>query len=635
MSGLCGIVSREGRPVDAGILRAMLDAGAHRGPDGARAWLGEGAALGHLALDTAPEDRLERQPLAESGLVVSADARIDNREQLAHSHAAAGEPARRTAASSRLILAAYQRWVTACPEHLLGDFAFAVWDARERSLLLARDAMGLRPLYYRLTPSQLLFASEIGQLIACPVVPVELDERMVAAHLTGQPTPLDWTFYRGIAQLPPGHALLVEGSRHRLWRYWDVDPGHRIRYRNDQDYAEHFRDLFKEAVRCRLRSVRPVGLMLSGGVDSGSVAATAGWLLENERERLSVPSFRTYSYAFDRLTQCDERHVSRLITDRYCLSATDVPAEDAHPLAGFPEHGPTRDAPSYLAHQPLHERVFARARADGVATMMTGCRGDLLVGCDHDHLGLLATGLWREVLADLRTESGNSRRFPRIVAKRLLLPALMSWWPPCTLVPMRRRLWGRMAGWHMVPPYPDWLRTDFADRVGLAELAQRVEAPPGLAASSVRQRYETIFIELHMRSLVDLERNQARFGLAIADAWSDRRLAEFVLAIPQSQLHRPSDYKSLARRAMIGLMPEEARRKVGKVTLGPLAHYALRTAARNTISDLITDSEVAARGYVLENKLQAFYEAVRLGERSVAGLWGILSLERWLREYWR
>jgi asparagine synthase (glutamine-hydrolysing) len=632
VSGLCGIISLDGRPVDRTALQAMLDAGAHRGPDGAGTWFGEGAALGHLALHSTPEDRRVRQPLEEDGIVVAADARIDNADELSRALApdGAGESG---AGAARLIHSAYRRWGAACPERLLGDFAFAVWDAAERRLLLARDAMSLRPLYYRLEAGRLLFASEVGQIIAAPGVPVELEELMVAAHLTAQPMPPHLTFYRGIAQLPPAHVLIVEGGRPRVLRYWDVDAGRRIRYRDSDEYADHFRDLVKEAVRCRLRGDRAVGLMLSGGVDSGSVAATAGWLLENEPERLGP--LRTYSYSFDRLRQCDERHVSRLITDRYRLPATAIPADDAFPLAGYPKHGPTPDAPTIMIYQPLHDRVLARARADGVATMMSGYRGDLLLGVFHDAFAFLRAGLWRDLATEMRREARGWKRLPKAAAKRLLLPAMLSWGPDLVRAPIKRRYWARMVSRPSVPPYPDWLRPEFAERVGLAERAEPVEAPGAIRDASLRDRYETIFPDLHARSLLDFERNIARHGLAFSDPWSDRRLAEFVLAIPQGELHRPSDYKRLARNAMRGLMPEEARRQVSKVTLTALAHHALRGGAHATIVDLIDTSEVAARGYVDGTKLQAFYQAIRRGERSMTGIWEILCLEVWLRRYWR
>jgi asparagine synthase (glutamine-hydrolysing) len=629
VSGLCGIINLQGAPVDRASLQAMLDAGSHRGPDGAGTWTGEGVSFGHLGLHTTPEDRRVPQPIEEAGLVIAADARIDNREDLLRALTLGKDD---VVSSAHLILSAYRRWGSGCLHHLIGDFALAIWDGAERRLLLARDPMSLRPLYYRQTDDQLIFASEIAQILAVRGVPAELDEFVVAAHLTNQPTGLDRTFYRGIAQLPPGHALMIERGRCRIWRYWDIDPGHRVRYRDSLEYAEHFRELFKQAVRCRLRSDRPVGLMLSGGVDSGSVAGTAGWLLENESADLA--ELRTYSHAFERFTKCDERDVSRLITDHYRLPATDIPADDAFPLATYPQNMPTRDAPTYLIFQALNDRLLAHARADGVATMMAGTRGDLLVGVFYDAYSFLKAGLWQDLSTMLKANGRTWRRgLPKAVAKHLVLPALISWGPNALRTHIQERFWSRMTESYRVPPYPDWLRPEFADRVGLADLIEPVEAPATLRHPSIRRRYESIFVEIHARSFVDFERNHAWQGLGFSDPWSDRRLSEFVLAIPQEELHRPSDYKRLARLSMKGLVPEDARQRLGKGQMWPLARYALQRGARDTITKLITDSEVVRRGYVDNARLQALDEAARRGARA-SGLWEILLLEDWLRRYW-
>lgn len=624
----------DGGTVSKRALESMLAAAAHRGPDGSGTWVGNGAGLGHLALKITPEEQDEVQPLAdtESGLVISADARIDNREDLI---AQLGSDLRGEGASvsdARLILIAYRRWGEACVERLLGDFAFVIWDSRKPRVFAARDAMGMRALYYCRTPNKLYFSTDIAQILGQPGVPLDLDECMVAAHLTSQPMPLEQTFYRGIGKLPAGHALTFEDGRQRVWRYWDVDPGQRLRYRSDEEYAEHFRELFKEAVRCRLRSVKPGGLMLSGGLDSGSIAATGGWLLQEEGQQ---PGLRTYSYAYEGFPQCDEREISRLTTAAHGLPACEVPVEGAHPFHDYTRRAVDRDEPSMLVFQALHERVFEQARADCVGVMMSGYRGDLVMGCEFDVLGLLTSGRWGTLFETLKQESRSYRRLPKAVAKFVVLPALMPFWPLGRLTVRRRRLWTRMIGQRVVPPYPDWMNPAFPEHAGLADAVQRVEAPAGMTASAIRQRYEAIFMEVHMRGIPQLARSHARFGLEFADPWSDRRLAEFVLATPQYLLHQVKDEKRMTRLAMTGVMPEAVRRSARKISPGPFYHDALLRTARNTVLDLTENSQAAARGFVDERKVRALYESVCRGERGLAGLWEYLSLEIWLRAHWR
>ncbi|PON18169.1 hypothetical protein C2W62_09350 [Candidatus Entotheonella serta] len=191
--------------------------------------------------------------------------RLDNRQDLTETLTTKGHGGLEHATDADLILAAYQCWDSDCAAHLIGDFAFAIWDAPKQRLFAARDAMAMRPLYYRAEPRRALFATEIKQLVALPDVPVRLYEPAVSAHLAGLFGPLSWTCYAGIIQLEPAHALVIDASEHRTWRYWDIDPDAEIRYPREADYAEHFMELFQESVRCRLRSVKPVGLLLSGG----------------------------------------------------------------------------------------------------------------------------------------------------------------------------------------------------------------------------------------------------------------------------------------------------------------------------------------------------------------------------------
>ncbi len=624
MSGICGIYQRRGAPADRAALAAMLDAGAHRGPDGTGTWAEGSLALGHLALHTAPEDRRVAQPLVAGDLAITADARIDNRDDLIR--ALALDPA---ASSAQIIAAAYRRWGADFAGHLIGDFAVALWDGAARHLILARDPMSLRPLYYRLTDERLIFASEIAQILTVPGVAAELNELMIAARLASQPLPLDQTFYRGIAQLLPGHTLRVEGGRSRLWPHWQVDPGHRIRHRNDDAYADQFREIFKDAVRARLRSDRPTALMLSGGVDSGAVAATAGWLLENAPEGLSP--LHTYSFAFETLRDCDERHVSRLITDHYHLPATPVPADDLYPFAEYPAHGPTRDAPQSMVFQPLENFSLGRARADGAATMLSGHRGDLVVSMLYDAFAYLRAGLWREARDTLGLAQMRWRRAAGIARQQLVVPALMAWGPAALQPRLRARYWPAIAGRRSGPPCPDWMRADFAARVGLAQAIAHVEAPAGLHDPSARRRYETIFMESQARNMVESNRDHARHGFDYADPWSDRRLVEFILAIPQDQVQRPGEFKRLAKRAMAGVMPEAARTRLGKVPLSPLADRALHSPA---VADLLSNTELAARGYVDADRVQALLEDARAG-RAAPGIWPVLNIERWLRTYWR
>ena len=301
MSAIAGIVRLDGAPADRANLDRMLERLAHRGPDGHGSHIADSCGLGHRMLWTTPESLHERLPLTDStgDLTLTADARIDNREELCSLLSAPS-----TVTDADLILQAYARWGERCPERLLGDFAFALWDARRGLLFCARDHFGVKPFYYHHRPGRLFaFASEIKGLLVLSEVPRRLNETRVADYLVPLLEDKEITFYEEIVRLPPAHRMAVTREGVRMEQYWAPDPEREIRMKSDGEYAEAFREIFTEAVRCRLRSAFRVGSMLSGGLDSSSIVCVARELLAKN----GGGKLHTFSAIFPDVPECDER----------------------------------------------------------------------------------------------------------------------------------------------------------------------------------------------------------------------------------------------------------------------------------------------------------------------------------------
>lgn len=641
MSGICGIVNLDGTPVEPGALQAMADAAAHRGPDGIRYWRDGNVGLAHLALNITPESLRERQPLHgdRGDVVLTADARVDNRSELMSSLRAKGflrnghtRDAGPTDAD--LILAAYRCWGEACPARIIGDFAFALWDAGRQRLFACREPMGMRALYYRVEPRRVLFATEIKQILAVPGVPARIFDPAVGAFLAASAGMPEWTFYQGIAQLPPAHALAVDmNAGSRTWRYWDIDSDYRLEYADEDEYAEHFVEIFEEAVLCRLRSTKPVGIFLSGGMDSGSVASTAGRLLRKE-ESGTHPGLHAYCWAFEEHTQADERHISDKIVHHYGLPLTYVQADTAWPLKHYPAHGPDRDEPYVAIFRALNDRTLAAARAEGMGWMFTGGLGDVTVGEDvFDYLTLLRKGQLQRLSDELRAHGrlwGVGRR--DLVRSYILAPLADFVWPPGLANGLREPLLGRAL--RRPRPYPPWVREDFARRVDLADIVRQSVPRAPVSGLARRQRYQTVFSPANAQDVTSWERSNSRFGLGDIDPFSDRRVVSFVLAVPQRVLARAGESKLLLRRSMRGIMPEEVRREAGKILPQPLLDAAVNRHARDTVLDLITEPNAEARGYIDGQLLANEMAAVWRGEHKRPYYWFTLSLEMWLRGYW-
>lgn len=640
MSGICGIVNFHHQPIEPELLCKMATAAAYRGPDGIHHWQNGTVGLTHLALNITPESLQEQQPLvhSERSLVLTADARIDNRDELiyiltAKSYLTESAPT----TDAQLILAAYQYWGTECPAHLIGDFAFAIWDGQHQQLFAARDAMGMRSLYYRIEPTRFLFGTEVKQILAASNETPAIYEPMLGAWLAGYAGNLEWTFYQNIMQLPPAHALLMGAKKQRVWRYWDIDPDFQLRYAKEEEYAEHFLEIFKEAVRCRLRSVKPAGIFLSGGVDSGSAAATAGWLKKQDPTR-DYPHFSAYSYAFETFAQCDERHISNEIAKHYHLPVINIPAETAYPLKDYPQHSPDQDEPLMGAYKALHDLTLAQAKADGIGVMFTGARGDQMMGGGVlDFLGLLLAGHWKILWHELQAYSEWKQvALQHTIKTHLLRPPLASLSHHQGVKQLHQQL-KHLTNRHKhsyTPTYPAWVSSEFSCRVKLADIVQQSCIPSPVEGLARQQRYETVFGPMEMRVVTWNERNYAQFGISHEDAWSDRRLASFVLAVPQHLLNRLEEQKRLARQAMVGIIPENARQTMGKIYPSALYEYATRKQCQKTVLNLITRSQSELRGYLKEIELQNHYQKILKGEAEHSNFWCALTVEMWLRQHW-
>ena len=383
---ICGTVGGAG---GAEALDAMLAALADRGPERAT-WTEGGIGLGRRGApspEPGPSGRTAHPfPVDHgAGLVVAADARLDDRDALCDA-LGVPFPERAGLADAELILRAFMRWGRDCPHHLLGDYAFAVRDRRRRTLFCARDHVGARPFYYALTTRRFVFASAVEAVLAAPDVSDALDERVVATHLTVEALRSGArTFFAAVRKLPPGHTLTVEagrpedgsgGPRVRVEQYWHPERTPAARPASDDVYAEQLLDLYTQAVRDRLHG-GPVGVHLSGGLDSSSVAVLAA----REMRRRGHPP----PLAFTWLPEPGARPPKPEHAREYALVDAVCAQEGLQTCYGAPTPDDVLDVlrldgtlPGVQVH--LNEEIVQRhAAARGVRVLLSGWGGDQCV----------------------------------------------------------------------------------------------------------------------------------------------------------------------------------------------------------------------------------------------------------------
>ncbi|HVY92675.1 MAG TPA: asparagine synthase-related protein, partial [Bryobacteraceae bacterium] len=439
MSGIYGMVRLDGAPVTRAMLEPVAAAMAGWGPDGHGQWCSENAGLGFLSLRITPESLHERLPMslrAAPHLFITADARIDNRDELFNALQVPSAGRARTPDSS-LILLAWERWGADCVKRLLGDFAFSIWDARQRSLFCARDPLGCRPLFYYRDARTFLFASDIKGTLAGVDSP-RLNEPLLAAHLQmrtyyAQKTR---TFYENILKLPAGHTLTLYGGELRLHEYWSP---HNIPTRPPARDGE-LRELFRQAVECRVRSAFPVAAHLSGGIDSSAVTLQAARILRPQGRQLATFS---WSPPPDRVTPRTSEYAR---IDAVCR-------QEGLRCEYFPVTAATllrvlkRDftiEPTEL--MPREENVQIRAQALGVRTILSGWGGDDAVTCVWPP-GSAATH--RSPIARLR--ASLLRHLPDSIYARVGPNPEMRYTSPCIHPEFERRYHDEVAQMHGPP----------------------------------------------------------------------------------------------------------------------------------------------------------------------------------------
>ena len=367
MCGICGIVLPSGsrRRLDAERVERMRDTLLHRGPDGAGLFLEEGVGLGHRRLSIVDLAH-GAQPMAgaDGRLQIVYNGEVFNHPALMRELQAEG-CAYRTHCDTETVLRLVERHGQGAPEHLRGMFAFAVWDRAERTLLLARDRLGIKPLYYVHTDDgALFFASEIKALLAAGAVRPALNHPALPDFLANHAPSGEETLFEGVRRLPPGHTLTWRDGRVEIRRYWDLRfaPPAGPDRRSDADLVAEYRERFTEAVRLRLMADVPLGMFLSGGIDSAAITAAMSTLVDGP--------IKTFSVAFAE-REANELHYARLVAERYRTDHHEIVVTPEQFWDALPRLVWHEDEP--LAHPSSVALNFvSRLAAEHVKVVLTG-----------------------------------------------------------------------------------------------------------------------------------------------------------------------------------------------------------------------------------------------------------------------
>lgn len=550
MSGIFGLWNLNGRPLDKIILAGMSGSLAHRGPDADESWVDGPIGIGCRLFRVTPESLNERQPHVDpSGIVAVLDGRLDSRQELidALSHRIEFPSGISDVA---LMASAYRAFGEGFTDYLNGDFSLAVFDLANKKLILARDSLGVRPLYYCRFASGFLFASEVKALLTHPEVDAKPDEEDFAVFLVGNRNIKPGaTFFRDICGVIPGHSVTVSSAGITVRRYWDFDTTRQVLLKSPSEYAEAFRHHFQIAVRRRLRSAYPVAVSLSGGLDSSSIFCTAETMRRTGPS--SFPPLEGYSYVFEAGTPSNEIHFVSEIERMYGVSVQRIPVSVPAFLEGAEQEVWHGESP-LLDSQWSATRAFLKAiQSSSTRVVLTGHWGDQVL-CDHTYLlDLFKTLRWHTIWWHLREYERWYPDAPRGYFQREFLENFLRLCIPEAFLrlasKLRQRQLGRLQNtWYS----PKIMELD-------SRYKRRNRKPARFGSVHARSLYQEARSSYHVLCMEWNNKIACAHGLEMAFPFLDRDLIGFLMAIPPIFAGSEGVSKGILRSAMHGTLPAQ------------------------------------------------------------------------------
>ena len=620
---MCGIAGRfnfdAAHPVDRAQLVAMTDAVAHRGPDAGGYFLDAGIGLGHRRLsiiDLATGD----QPLGneDGSIQVIFNGEIYNFAEVRHELIAHGHRFR-TNSDTEVIAHGYEQWGEHCVDRFRGMFAFAVWDGRARRLMLARDRLGVKPLYYAEVPGGLVFGSEIKSLLEDPQVPREWRADALDAYLTLLYIPAPDTIYRGIHKLPPAHVLIAERGQVRLSKYWDLEFTGGHDGRSEEDYLEELDAHLREAVQLRMISDVPLGAVLSGGIDSSTVVA---YMVDASDKPPVTISVGFEHQGFDEVAHAETvaRHLG---CDFHALTASPR-VEELLPKLAWHFDEPFADSsavPTYYVSKAARQLVTVALSGDGGDELWAGYTRHRVEHWEQRVRGALGPAAraagWLGQALPLSVKGARSLR--HLAANPDQAYAL-------------KHAYGMFE-----PDAKSQLYSgDFRRQVnGYDALATFRDAYHACGSNDPLDR--SMYVDARTYMIDDVLTKVDRMSMAVSlearEPLLDHRLLEFAARVPASLKLKDGQSKYLLRRVLDKRVPRSIIERKKSGFAAPIADW-LRGPLAPMTNELLLDGRLRNRGIFNDREITRLWREHRSRQADHEHrLWQLVMLELWFREF--
>jgi asparagine synthase (glutamine-hydrolysing) len=621
MCGITGIVRRDGAQIDRELLQRMNDAIRHRGPDEDGYYLNDGVGLAMRRLAII-DLKSGQQPIhnADATAWIVYNGEIYNYRELRKKLEALGHRFY-TDSDTEAVVHAYDEYGTDCPRHLRGMFALAIWNERDKSLFLARDRVGKKPLLYSERNGQLIFGSEFTALLAHPDVSREIDHEAIHYYLSFLCVPAPLTAYQSIRKLEPGHWLLWRDGEIKTERYWQLDFSNKIDI-SEAEAGERVVELLREAVRVRLMSEVPLGAFLSGGIDSSAVVAL---MAQESSERV-----KTFSIGFEEQDFSELHHARRVAefvgSDHHEFI---VKPDAMEILPTLVEHygEPYADSsaiPSYYVSRETRRYVTVALNGDGGDECFAGYARYAAMHVSQRYFNLLPAG----VLANV------AKAIPRVQSRTSLLGKGKRFLNAASLTPVQRYFrWISAFDEHAKRDlYSQELRRQTAGFSAIDILQPWFARANGAGIIDASLLTDTMTY-LPNDLLVKMDIASMTVSLEARSPFLDHHLMEFAASLPEKLKLRGITTKYLLKRILKELVPEEnlTRAKMGFGV--PIGHW-FRGTMQSFLRETLLSEKALSRGLFQPDKVRQVIEQHVEGKiNHEHRLWTLLMLELWFQRF--
>jgi asparagine synthetase B (glutamine-hydrolysing) len=562
MSAIAGIYHLNNEPINLEHGNRMMKELEKYPADDIQTWHNDKVFLGCHAQWITPESVGEKLPYYdhERKLAITADAIIDNRDEL-FERLQVDKSKRKVITDSELILLSYHKWGEDCPQFLVGDFAFMIWDEKKQQFFGARDPSGYRTLYYFINHLRFAYCTTILPLLSLPYIEKQINENYIAEFLaiTGMIDTVDarMTPFKNIDQVPPFHSISIVGERIHLKRYGTFTPKEKLKLKSNEEYVEAFQEVFQKAVNCRLRTHKEVGSQLSGGLDSGSIVGFAAKELRKENKTLHtfsyIPPMDFVDFTHKRLMPDERPFIKKTVEYVGGISDHYYDFDGRSSYTEIDEYLDVMEMPYKFTENSFWLRgIFEEAHEKGVGILLNGDKGNSTIswGSALDYYAILLKKLkWLRLIQELhqysmKTGGARFRLLPYIIRKSF--PFI-----------------NQMVAINKALDVPTLINSDLAERTGVFSKLRKygIDNSGWLASQNIYEQRRIIFENIstwNSGSTLDAKLS-LRYKLWKRDPTNDIRVARFCFSVPEDQFVQNGVDRALIRRSTVNLLPNQIR----------------------------------------------------------------------------